>query len=219
MVEEHLTLEDWDIPLDLSFLAISHLLHWKDQQGFVLFDLIPDGTQTKQLKEILEKHGGGYMDSIEYKDGEPFFTVTRAHSPIYITVFPEAWLGKALKIPAIHDIFSKHPFLNRMLTIQNFFLNIKEKADKDIILGFYKDKLEQYKSSFFDSFADFFNNGYFDNMFLISFSQIAGEKLLIEKFGAEKVFQTLIDNTPMELVSRPVDKLRQSFLTLCSFNK
>lgn len=219
MNDEH-TLDFLDIPVDGSFIALGHTLKSDQSPGVILFDLkVKEGEEpTDLLIEILEAHGSGKISHLEHQQGEPFFSVIQSHSPISIVVIPEAWLPDALELPAFLDTFSKNPFLNRILEVQNFFLSIKKLASVDIILGFYKDKLQQFKGCFFDSFADFFNLDYFSNMVLFAYTQMASEKMLIEKFGQEEVFDRIAKYTPFHLLALPKERLKRSFDSIASLH-
>ncbi len=219
MIDEHFTLDYWDIPTDGSFIAVNDHLEWNGHKGIALFDLFPNMDPTNELERILNDHGAGPIENILYTPDDPFFTVTRTNLPDIITVYPQAWLGKALLLPDVLSTFRNHPFLNIMLIFQKFFLKIKEEADNNIIIGLYQDKLMLYKSRFFDSFADFFGIGYFENMLTFAIMQMAEEKLLLNQYGEEEIFDTLIKYTPVELISRPIDKLKHSFIALASYNK
>ncbi len=220
MTTDERTLDFLDIPSDGSFVALGQTLKCNNVYGAMLFDLHPsDGEEpTPLLLHILSTNGGGLLSHIEHKAGDPFFTVIRLDSPLYITVIPEAWLRDALKLPAFLDAFTNHPYLKNILDVQNFFLNIKSKAKEDIILSFYQDKLQQFKGCFFDSFADFFLNDYFSNMVMFAITEMAYNKTLIQNYGLDEVFLRIMDATPAHLLSLPADRLKKSFYSIATMH-
>ncbi len=212
------TLDILDIPTDGSFIALGQQLQWNDVPGAVLFDIQPkEGEEpTLLLLRFLSSNGKVLPSYIDRKNSNPFFTVALLNSSLEIIVIPEAWLSDALKIPVFYDAFCDHPYLKQILLVQSFFLRIKKLAPNDIVLGFYMDKLQQFKGCFFDSFADFFNHGYYSNMIQFAFSQMAYENTLLQTYGMEPVLQKLIEYTPLELLSLPVERLKKTFISIAS---